>query len=64
MAHLRDRYGLSGIAVTGYGMEEDLRHSREAGFVDHLVKPITFSRLESAIDRFFDAREESAARTI
>ena len=24
------------------------------GFVDHLVKPITFSRLESAIDRFFD----------
>jgi signal transduction histidine kinase/CheY-like chemotaxis protein len=63
MAHLRDRYGLSGIAVTGYGMEEDLRRSREAGFVDHLVKPITFSRLESAIDRFFDAREESAART-
>jgi signal transduction histidine kinase/ActR/RegA family two-component response regulator len=63
MAHLRDRYGLSGIAVTGYGMEEDLRHSSEAGFVDHLVKPITFARLESAIDRFFDAREESAARS-
>ena len=57
MAYLRDRYGLSGIAVTGYGMEEDLRRSREAGFVDHLVKPITFARLENAIDRFFDQRQ-------
>jgi signal transduction histidine kinase/CheY-like chemotaxis protein len=57
MAHLRERYGLLGIAVTGYGMEEDLRRSRSAGFVDHLVKPITFARLESAIDRFFDQRE-------
>lgn len=56
MAHLRDRYGLSGIAVTDYGMEEDLRRSRSAGFVDHLVKPITFARLENAIDRFFDQK--------
>jgi signal transduction histidine kinase/CheY-like chemotaxis protein len=59
MTHLRDRYGLSGIAVTGYGMEEDLRRSREAGFIDHLVKPITFARLEGAIDRFFEGREAS-----
>jgi signal transduction histidine kinase/CheY-like chemotaxis protein len=59
MAHLRERYGLSGIAVTGYGMEEDVRRSLSAGFVDHLVKPITFARLESAIDRFFD-RKNSA----
>ncbi|MEP6993472.1 MAG: MASE1 domain-containing protein [Acidobacteriota bacterium] len=59
MAHLRERYGLSGIAVTGYGMEEDLRRSKEAGFVDHLVKPITFARLEGAIDRFFDEKESA-----
>lgn len=56
MARLRERYGLSGIAVTGYGMEDDVRRSSEAGFVDHLVKPITFARLENAIDRFFDRR--------
>jgi len=62
MALLKDRYGLSGIAVTGYGMEEDLRRSASAGFVDHLVKPITFARLESAIDRFFDQR--NAAGTV
>jgi CheY-like chemotaxis protein len=61
MTHLRERYGLSGIAVTGYGMEEDIRRSLSAGFVDHLVKPITFARLESAIDRFFDQKRSAGA---
>ncbi len=61
MTHLRERYGLSGIAVTGYGMEEDIRRSLSAGFVDHLVKPITFARLESAIDRFFDQKNSAGA---
>ncbi|HEY4231172.1 MAG TPA: MASE1 domain-containing protein [Thermoanaerobaculia bacterium] len=61
MTHLRERYGLSGIAVTGYGMEEDVRRSLAAGFVDHLVKPITFARLESAIDRFFDQKNSAGA---
>jgi CheY-like chemotaxis protein len=56
MRHLRDRYGLAGIALTGYGMEEDIRRGREAGFVDHLVKPITFQKLADAIERFFAAR--------
>jgi PAS domain S-box-containing protein len=28
------------IAVTGWGQEEDRRRSREAGFNDHLVKPV------------------------
>jgi len=56
MRTLRDSYGLAGIAVTGYGMAEDIRRGREAGFVEHLVKPITLQRLEGAIDRFFAAR--------
>lgn len=56
MRQLRDRYGLAGIAVTGYGMKDDVRQSREAGFVDHLVKPITFQRLAGAIERFFADR--------
>jgi PAS domain S-box-containing protein len=60
MRILRRRHGLSGIAVSGYGMEEDLRRSLEAGFVDHLVKPITFQRLERAISRFFAARQRSS----
>lgn len=38
------------IALSGYGMEEDIRKSREAGFISHLVKPVDFDKLESAIE--------------
>jgi CheY-like chemotaxis protein len=38
-----------GIALTGYGMEEDIRRSREAGFTAHLTKPIDFGKLEAMI---------------
>ena len=38
-----------GIALTGYGMEEDIRRSREAGFTAHLTKPIDFTKLEAMI---------------
>jgi len=39
----------TGIALSGYGMEEDLRRSREAGFASHLVKPVKFEQLQQAI---------------
>ena len=39
MRDLRSRYGLHGIAVSGYGMEADVIQSREAGFDHHVVKP-------------------------
>jgi len=38
-----------GIALTGFGMEDDIRKSREAGFQYHLVKPIDLHRLDSLI---------------
>jgi CheY-like chemotaxis protein len=38
-----------GIALTGYGMEDDIRRSREAGFTAHLTKPIDFAKLEAMI---------------
>ena len=37
------------IALTGYGMEEDIRRSLEAGFASHMTKPIDFPRLEAVI---------------
>ncbi|MBV8074888.1 MAG: PAS domain S-box protein [Planctomycetaceae bacterium] len=33
------------IAVSGYGRPEDLRHSKEAGFDHHLVKPVDYEVL-------------------
>jgi two-component system CheB/CheR fusion protein len=49
MHKLKDLYGMQGIALTGYGMEEDMRRGREAGFADHVVKPVNISHLESII---------------
>jgi CheY-like chemotaxis protein len=37
------------IALTGFGMEEDIRKSYEAGFQHHLVKPIDLNKLDSLI---------------
>ena len=42
---------LPGIALSGYGMDDDLRRSREAGFLEHLIKPVDFPALEAAIRR-------------
>jgi len=51
MAQLRERHGLKGIALTGYGMEDDMRKSREVGFLEHIVKPVNVSQLEATIQR-------------
>ena len=42
------------IALTGYGMEDDIRLSREAGFTAHMTKPIDFAKLEAMIRQVAD----------
>lgn len=49
MRELSRCYGLKGIALSGYGMDEDVRQSLEAGFQKHLTKPVNLQRLEAAI---------------
>jgi signal transduction histidine kinase/ActR/RegA family two-component response regulator len=49
MRVLGQRNGLIGIAITGYGMDEDLRLARAAGFAAHITKPVTARQLEAAI---------------
>jgi CheY-like chemotaxis protein len=39
------------VAVTGYGQEAERRRAREAGFDDHLVKPVRFDVLEEVLSR-------------
>lgn len=53
MRELRARKGIVGIAVTGYGMEEDIRLAHAAGFSAHVCKPVNFRRLEEAIAQAF-----------
>jgi len=40
---------LLGIALTGFGMEGDIRKSHDAGFKHHLVKPIDLNKLDLLI---------------
>jgi len=49
MRELRLNKRLPGIALSGFGSEQDVNQAREAGFAEHLTKPINFERLEKAI---------------
>jgi signal transduction histidine kinase/CheY-like chemotaxis protein len=49
MAELRGRPGLRAIALTGYGMEQDVARTQAAGFVAHLTKPIRVQTLDCAL---------------
>jgi signal transduction histidine kinase/CheY-like chemotaxis protein len=49
MQELRAEKDLRGIALSGFGMENDVSRARAAGFSEHLTKPINFEQLEEAI---------------
>jgi CheY-like chemotaxis protein len=51
MRQLKSRTKIKGIAMSGYGMDEDVRKSREAGFSEHVVKPADAAQLERVIRR-------------
>jgi len=55
MRELKDAYGLKGIALSGFGTDEDLNASKDAGFAEHLTKPVDWDRLRDAIDRLVSA---------
>jgi len=50
MNELTRDYGLRGIALSGYGMDEDLARTKNAGFIAHLVKPIDLDRLNRVLE--------------
>ena len=51
MRELKLHHGLRGIALSGYGMDDDLARSKEAGFEVHLTKPVNVHALEDAVRR-------------
>ena len=42
---------IKAIALTGFGTEQDVQRSKEAGFDFHLVKPVNFQELQTALDQ-------------
>jgi PAS domain S-box-containing protein len=49
MRHVAARSKVTGIALSGFGQDDDIRRSREAGFVTHLTKPVSFQALKEVI---------------
>ncbi len=60
MREIKQRYGLKGIALSGFGMDTDLHDSSEAGFDCHLVKPVPLEELEAAVRRVGGSEVEAA----
>jgi signal transduction histidine kinase len=48
---LPGRADLPGIALSGFGMDEDLARSQAAGFAEHLTKPVDFATLDRCLTR-------------
>ena len=62
MQELSATKNLRGIALSGFGMENDVSRARAAGFSEHLTKPINFDRLDEAIQMLL-AEPEAAIRS-
>jgi DNA-binding response OmpR family regulator len=49
LRELHQQYGLDGIAITGYGQPWDIAEIKRAGFLNHLIKPLDFEELRTAV---------------
>jgi PAS domain S-box-containing protein len=51
MRDLAARHPIPGIALSGYGMKEDILESMAAGFSRHITKPVDWQELKQAIEK-------------
>ncbi len=61
MRDLKETHGLMGIALSGFGTEDDVNASKAAGFTEHITKPVDWERLRDAIARVLATRANSTA---
>ncbi len=51
LRELRQREpALPAIAVSGFGLPKDVVNSKEAGFIEHFVKPVDLQKLHAVIN--------------
>ena len=58
MRTLREKHRIAAVAMSGFGMRADVDKSKAAGFLSHLVKPITGEELEEAIHAAAETKRE------
>jgi PAS domain S-box-containing protein len=51
VSQAKSKQPLKAVALTGFGTENDIRRSKEAGFDFHLVKPIDLHELQTVLDQ-------------
>ena len=51
ISQAKQKQAVKGVALTGFGSDEDIRRGQEAGFDFHLVKPVDFHELRSVLDQ-------------
>ena len=51
MTQLQAISKMPGIAISGFGNNRDIEKSLEAGFCEHLIKPVKLEKLEAAMER-------------
>ncbi len=59
MMQLRAICGIPGIAISGFSNNGDIEKSLQAGFSEHLVKPVKLEKLQAAMERVVGARPVS-----
>jgi len=57
---VRTLSSMPAVALSGFGMEDDVSRCVEAGFSAHLTKPINFQRLELTLQRTVTAEAHSS----
>jgi CheY-like chemotaxis protein/nitrogen-specific signal transduction histidine kinase len=62
MQQAKDKHSIRGIALSGYGTDSDVQRSLEAGFMEHITKPIDMETLEGAISRAAGGRTGAAVK--
>jgi Osmosensitive K+ channel histidine kinase len=62
MSNLYHQRPLFGIALTGFGMEDDIRRSYDVGFTHHLVKPVDLNKLDALIQQGIPERKDPVAQ--
>jgi PAS domain S-box-containing protein len=53
---------LVGIALSGFGMDEDIARSQSVGFIEHLTKPVDFALLQRVLARIGDEVQLATAQ--
>jgi PAS domain S-box-containing protein len=61
VSQAKSKRPIKAVAITGFGTEEDIRRSKEAGFDFHLVKPVDLHELQTVLEHVHAGSSQSGS---